>query len=151
MKESFAKGITEIRTNVFTAITKYAVFLLCVSSLARANHIDKPEPFIKNVLIQSIHVYNLPAINITGLTSHQINDIRVKATFSPDKCDNNERDLHIINEKHNHNRNENQNTTELIISLGDFSFNEHQVAYLCIKLQNIERFIHLGVQSKFKR
>lgn len=68
-------------------------------------------------------------------------NVHVKPTFSPVFCDRNATDLTIID----------RNGTELTVSVNDFNFKEHSVAYLCVNFDNTEQMYHLGLPSQFER
>lgn len=68
-------------------------------------------------------------------------NVHVKPTFSPVFCNRNATDLSIID----------KNGTELTVSVNDFNFKEHNVAYLCVNFDNTEQMYHLGLPSQFER
>lgn len=147
-KESRTKRITKCSWVIFGLI-----FFL--SSSEAMNDFDEETYWLKNITVQllpvgSIQNQSIPLLKIAGLATAEIKyGVRIKPTLLANKCLNNEADLQIINDAPL--KNSINHTTDLIVSFNKFDFKRQPAAYLCIKTENDQHFIHMGSKSKFPK
>lgn len=143
MTEHLNESVRKIRTN--RLYWNYVCILLMFSGCTQADDTHR----VHDDQLESIRVQELDEpdplkfkFKISGLP--ESDSIHVRTTFSPDQCDSSGHELHI-------NGVAGTAATEITASLDNFSFKQHQVAYLCIKLDSSHPYRHLHEQSKFKR
>lgn len=154
MQNTFDDSLTKIRTRILkrkrfipvpflTIILLYvATFVSSASSYSVNEILQEPTP-LHNGAFQLLDTGNDTTVllNLSENLFSNRQTIHVKPTSSAVYCDTNAIDLPIIY----------QNDTKFLISISDFNFNEHNVAYLCLNIDGTEPYYHLGSTSQFGR
>lgn len=142
----FRRNATLFRTNRVRKLC-WTLVVLLISEL-NAKHIDFDDAEVS--WLRDVAVEEVLTLKLTGLPSIEIEDgVRIKATFAPNDCHNNETDLRIFNaapSKGTHAR-----TSDLFISLSDIDFKGYSTAYLCIRTALDHMFLHMGPKSQFAK
>lgn len=162
-----ANATSHIRTRQFSIHIKcMLVCLLCVKCVtAQANqiHADEIEQQQKVPLVREMHAVvhtdDESILRATGFAKDESKYIRFKATYSPDRCDDNATELFVqaVDSSaeqyrfHLLNGGESRQRMDLMISLRNFNFGDKSTAYVCAKWKEDMNFVHMGANSKFER
>lgn len=176
MEKYFGDGVAKIRTSIFylDKLPILFVLLLCscfgysssiaignnditnlaAGSLSSIEKIPLTTSSLPDALASLRVVQDGITLKVYGMQPLLSESAHFAATFSPQHCEHKAHEFYFIQRAHSHSYHGNgfqsNLTTEIIISLDNFNFEEHSVAYLCVKYDD-GGFVHLGNKSKFTR